>query len=938
MIAVWCEPTRLRQKLLVLLQAGLTYADAGEAASERLRQQWVAYYRACTQGAGGRILQEGQPPHKIDSGTETVRTGDAPPTKRLRGKTTVPMAPEHSAGTRTSQSEPPLQGDEYLLHLWDAKDGNPDPRAVVDAKVASLIRAHLRPNPLLPIWLEEDMADIGYDASDFYCSFQNCNFETDCLKTFETHLQNMHGKVLTFETSAGNKKGQCVLAYRRLLTAACHKGAPCAHRLIDRRCLRRYRQALGGDRVGAGICFVCARRFPYSQGMEGKDDIEWKYLLSRAANDLLGLQLEDARALLGYDAYWCKYGSQHGEEVQARLREDLRDWSAVVHAKAGNFEIVCCPEDKRCPKRCPRNHVCAACSAPVCHSCWGTLVHQNQLPPEALMNELLIFYPPKQIYEQDVTFMELVCASPCFTSMTCFSLEKKRLADRALDQDAFMPRNRLVARGNATTFPLPWEDLEQKLKAATLKAQAGQLQLPKIGQELAETINVIIKAGAWDSGLADPAKIIHQARVRRSVVLELLRAAKERGHPAYATVNLDAAAARAQKLPEDGVPPEIVALLPHDNDLDDVQRQKAATPVREYLSVEEVHAEFAAMCKPNAVVNERTSAGFGDENAQQVSALCDLASGKTHGERSFILHTGNRLLDQFEPWYFAFAFPFLFPYGTGMPDPPKWSDKTRHRRKDDSPRLELSAWMRCLSRRCEAQVNRDWIFGFALWNLYFRSKINLAPRSQIYDTDVYDEKRHIFRRLQSQDIEDGALQLVNALGGSYTDAKGNLRPIKGDISKLAYVPGLRPGARKLMQHLKQISTELPGTQEARKQMRHEIKAMRIRYGVPIFVTVSPDEAHQWLFIRMSRTRESDPVRRASPWQEWTCGDREFPPSDGDVTFPVHVERFCRALPSWQQRRALLARDPLASVDGFRTLLQLLLQHLFGLNFCSRCPD
>ena len=551
---------------------------------------------------------------------------------------------------------------------------------------------------------------------------------------------------------------------------------------------------------------------------------------------------------------------------------------------------------------------------------------------------MLIFYPPKQIYEQDVTFMELICASPCFTSMTCFSLEKKRLADRALDQDAFMPRNRLVARGNATTFPLPWEDLAAKLHAAASMAHEGNLMLPKVGPQLAETVNVIIKAGAWDTDAADAATIIHQARVRRAMVMNLLRDAKERGHPAYVTLSLTDAAARADSLPEDGVPAEIVALLPHDKDLENVQRQKAATPVRELLPVEEVQRELATMCKPNAVVNERTSDGFGDDNAQQVAALYALAQPQPQSGETLVVHTGNRLLDQFEPWYFAFAFPFLFPYGTGMPDPPAWSVKARYRRQETAPHLELSAWMRCLSRRCEAQVNRDWIFGFALWNLFFRSKINLAPRTQLYEAQIYDEQRQTFRMLHSHDIEDGALQLLQNLNGNYRDTRGNVRAVRGDITKLAYVPGLRAGARKLLETMKQISANLPGTQEARKQMRHEIKAMRIRYGVPLFVTVSPDEAHQWLFIRMSRTRQSDPVRSASPWQEWSCGDRDFPSSDSACSFPIHVERLQRAFPTWHQRRTILARDPLASVDGFRTLFQLLLRYLFGVHFCSACPD
>ena len=935
-ITAWNDAIQLRAKLLTLLQAGLNHADAGASAAERLRQQWAAYYYACTQGPGKKLGNSGK--NSTDHKRLQLRPDVTLPRKRLRGKTSVHSSADASARTPTEDGEQTLQGDEYLLTVWKTTHGNPDPRAALDAELETLITGHLRPKPLLPSWLEADASDIGYDTMDFYCSFQKCEFATNCQKTFEEHLLAAHSNVLSLEAVPGTRDDTVLLTYRRALTAACQKTAPGVHRAIDRRCLRQYRQALASDRVGAAICFVCARRFPYTSGMQVGEEIHWTYVFVAKTNELLGLPMEQAKDILGYDAYWRQYGSQLPESVHTHLREDLRDWTAVVHTEDASFTIICCPEDKICKRRCQRNHICTSCRAPVCHACWAQLAKQKRVPPAALANDLLIFYAPKQIYEQEVTFMELVCASPCFTAMTCFSLEKKRLADRALDQDAFMPRNRLICRGNATTFPLPWEDLAHKLQTAESQSQEGTLLLPRVGTELAETINVIIKAGAWNSDDTDPAKIIHQARVRRAVVLELLRNARERGHPAYTNLDLNAAAARCETLPEDGVPAEIIALLPHDSDLDHVQRQKAATPVREHLSAEEVQAEFTNMCKPNAVVNERTSSGFGDANAQQVAALHQLASAQKPKDQTLIIHTGNRLLDQFEPWYFAFAFPFLFPYGIGMPDPPAWSAKQRQRRQEQAPRMEFSSWMRCLSRRCEAQINRDWIFGFALWNLFFRSKINLAPRMHIYETQIYDEKHNTFRSLQSQDIEDGALQLLNALSGTYKDSRGNSKAVKGDITKLAYVPGLRPGARKLLQSVQKISTELPGTQEARKQMRHEIKAMRIRYGVPLFITVSPDEVHQWLFIRMSRTRQCDPVRSASPWQEWTCGDREFPPLDGDIDFSIQVERLCRALPTWEQRRAILARDPLASVDGFRTLLQLLLQHVFGLNFCAKCPD
>ena len=46
----------------------------------------------------------------------------------------------------------------------------------------------------------------------------------------------------------------------------------------------------------------------------------------------------------------------------------------------------------------------------------------------------------------------------------------------------------------------------------------------------------------------------------------------------------------------------------------------------------------------------------------------------------------------------------------------------------------------------------------------------------------------------------------------------------------------------------------------------------------------------------------------------------------------------QALPNYEQRRALLARNPLACAEGFKVLVILTLRHLFGVRFCPRCPD
>ena len=42
-------------------------------------------------------------------------------------------------------------------------------------------------------------------------------------------------------------------------------------------------------------------------------------------------------------------------------------------------------------------------------------------------------------------------------------------------------------------------------------------------------------------------------------------------------------------------------------------------------------------------------------------------------------------------------------------------------------------------------------------------------------------------------------------------------------------------------------------------MRFDTHAYRVRHGVPIFVTFTPDEAHNTVMLRLSRARRGDPV-------------------------------------------------------------------------------
>ena len=116
------------------------------------------------------------------------------------------------------------------------------------------------------------------------------------------------------------------------------------------------------------------------------------------------------------------------------------------------------------------------------------------------------------------------------------------------------------------------------------------------------------------------ASFIHQATVRRSVVIQLIVTAKARGHRAYRNVNLDQMRLKAQNLPEQGVPPEIIRVLPHDTHLDKIQVQKAATPESGRSTLEGVTAELERS-QPNAVLLEATGEDEADINAQRISAL-----------------------------------------------------------------------------------------------------------------------------------------------------------------------------------------------------------------------------------------------------------------------------------------------------------------------------
>lgn len=225
------------------------------------------------------------------------------------------------------------------------------------------------------------------------------------------------------------------------------------------------------------------------------------------------------------------------------------------------------------------------------------------------------------LYEEKVTVMEMICASVCITSMICFTLEKKYRNVQSMDEDVHANAHRMAARGNATSFPLPWEDLMVQLRDSQERLNSDQsVSLPRVGVELANVVSILLKSAGSDSDGKASAKLIHQATVRRQIVVDLIFELKRRGHGAYVNIDMGKVKEKAKHLSENDVPAEIIRLLPLDEAHDSLQPNKNATPVQGEISLAEVRQDIE-YTRMNGVVGEASSSSVGDDSAQLRACL-----------------------------------------------------------------------------------------------------------------------------------------------------------------------------------------------------------------------------------------------------------------------------------------------------------------------------
>ena len=177
-----------------------------------------------------------------------------------------------------------------------------------------------------------------------------------------------------------------------------------------------------------------------------------------------------------------------------------------------------------------------------------------------------------------MTVLEMICSSVCITSMICFSKEVKY--GHLLDTSVHMQDTRVAARGNATSFLMPWQSILAELRKLETERNAGASpDLPLPGKDLRSVVQVLLICNASNQKKNLP-KCIHQATVRREVVVRHIADMRERGHRGYLHEDMRKVEEKANAtLPENGVPEEALRDLPFDSHLDKMLIHKQATTV-----------------------------------------------------------------------------------------------------------------------------------------------------------------------------------------------------------------------------------------------------------------------------------------------------------------------------------------------------------------------
>ena len=117
------------------------------------------------------------------------------------------------------------------------------------------------------------------------------------------------------------------------------------------------------------------------------------------------------------------------------------------------------------------------------------------------------------------------------------------------------------------------------------------------------------------------------------------------------------------------------------------------------------------------------------------------------------------------------------------------------------------------------------------------------------------------------DVVAAAKNLFHHLHNGFTGQGVHRVLVAGDTTRLPFANGLTSLERRLAWAQHYLAQNFGGSQQVRQLMGHCQWGARVVYGDCLFFTISPNEQHSALVLRLSRFRKNDPyVQSAS--QEW----------------------------------------------------------------------
>ena len=338
--------------------------------------------------------------------------------------------------------------------------------------------------------------------------------------------------------------------------------------------------------------------------------------------------------------------------------------------------------------------------------------------------------------------------------------------------------------------------------------------------------------------------------------------------------------------------------------------QKHATPETAASAAALDGQAFTGVHRPNVLSQDYATSDWREPDLERLQELAHAADQVT-------VETGHTFWDQWQNDFLPWAFPFSLPAPVSGPDFPH---KTRPRRPVHAPNLNPLAHLKLLAGRVESSIRNSWDFVPGLRRLTFKwqSVCNgILWRKR-------PSQRDCVQATPTASWVEAAKGLYSKLrSGTYLTASGQYKPIHFDTRKLPYAKGLTSEEHHLLQDVRSMQRNMPGTIESRRRIGRFLFGARVELGEPLFITISPTSRHNALYIKFSRYRQADPGSTV-------FGKRTCP----EIWESANATMF---VPPYDTRRQLTARDPWAVVLSFQTIVRCIFAKLLGIRMCFRCP-